>query len=185
MPSKVIIVDHDPTWAASYEAERARLLAAAAGDFAELKHIGSTAVPGLAAKPMLDLLAGFASGRAIAELATRLEPLGYEWRPRAMGDVDVAYFRRIVGDVRTHHLHVVPADLWATDARRVFRDLLRAHPDIASAYSALKRELAARHGEDRVSYTEAKTEFMRILAQHTLARAREERRLLCCGACGA
>jgi GrpB-like predicted nucleotidyltransferase (UPF0157 family) len=157
---RVVIVEPDPAWGERYEAERVRLLAAVDGRFVELEHIGSTAVPGLAAKPNIDLLAAVASEDVIPELAARLEPLGYEHRPRIEGDVDVAYCRRIHGGVRTHHLHVVLVAEWPTDDRRRFRDILRARPDVAAAYAALKRDLASRYADRRADYTDAKTEFV-------------------------
>jgi len=156
----VILVEPDPAWPADYLAERDRLLAAVESRFPHLEHIGSTAVPGLVAKPTIDLLASIASEASLPEVVSRLEPLGYEHRPRIPGDVDVALFRRLVDDRRTHHLHVVLADSFASDARLRFRDILRARPDIAAAYGALKRELAARLHTDRPAYTDAKTDFV-------------------------
>ena len=157
---RVVIVDPDPAWPAAYAAEAARVLAAAAGAITALEHVGSTAVPGLAAKPTIDLLAAIPGEHVLPALAERLAPVGYEHRPRIPGDVDVAYFRRMVGGVRTHHLHVVLAADFATDPRLRFRDILRARPDLAAAYAALKRDLAARLGHDRMAYTDAKTEFV-------------------------
>jgi len=160
------VVDADAGWPAAYAAEEARLLAAAEGLLVALEHVGSTAVPGLAAKPTIDLLGAVADARVIADLAARLAPLDYEHRPRAMQDVDAAYLRRIVDGRRTHHLHVVLAADFAGDARRRFRDILRARPDLAAGYTALKRELADRLGHDRVAYTDAKTDFvLRVLRE--------------------
>jgi GrpB-like predicted nucleotidyltransferase (UPF0157 family) len=160
MDDVVVIAEPDPGWPAAYDAARARLLDAASGRFVHLEHIGSTAVPGLAAKPVIDLLAAIASEDVVADLAVRLAPLGYDWRPRVLAEVDVAYFRRRAGGVRTHHLHVVLAAHWDGDDRRRFRDLLRARPELAAAYVELKRELAARHGPDREAYTDGKTGFI-------------------------
>jgi GrpB-like predicted nucleotidyltransferase (UPF0157 family) len=157
---EIVVVNPDPEWPANAEAECARLRAVAGVLFVELEHIGSTAVPNLAAKPVIDLLGAIASADVVEDLARRLETVGYEHRPRAMIDIDVAYFRRMVDGVRSHHLHVVGADMWAGDARRIFRDALRARPDVAAAYAALKRELAVRFADDRMGYTLAKTEFV-------------------------
>jgi GrpB-like predicted nucleotidyltransferase (UPF0157 family) len=163
---RVVVVDADPGWAAAYAAEETRLRAAAAGRFVAVEHVGSTAVPGLAAKPTIDVLAAIADTTAIAELVPLLAALGYDYRPRIPNDVDVALFRRIVDGHRTHHLHVVLAADFAGDARRRFRDILRARPDLAAAYAALKRELADRLGHDRPAYTDAKTDFvLRVLRE--------------------
>lgn len=159
-PDRVIIVDPDPSWPAQFAAARARVLAAVGDRFRELEHIGSTAVPGLAAKPTIDMLAAIASEDVIPELAPRLEPLCYEQRPRLAGDVDIAYFRRIADGRRTHHLHIVLEASFAGDERRRFRDILRARPDVAAAYAALKRELASRLADRRPDYTDAKTDFV-------------------------
>ena len=156
----VVVADPDPAWPAAYSAERARILDAAGGHLVQLEHIGSTAVPGLAAKPVIDLLAAVATLDVLSDLALRLAPLGYEHRARDPGDVDVAYFRRRRDGVRTHHLHVVLASRWHTDERRRFRDILRSRPDLIAAYAELKRALAARHGRDRAAYTDAKTDFI-------------------------
>jgi GrpB-like predicted nucleotidyltransferase (UPF0157 family) len=112
------------------------------------------------------VLGAVADAAVIPDLASRLAPLGYEHRPRAMPDVDAAYFRRIVDGRRTHHLHVVLAAEFAGDERRRFRDILRARPDLAAGYAALKRELAARLAHDRPAYTDAKTDFvLRVLRE--------------------
>jgi GrpB-like predicted nucleotidyltransferase (UPF0157 family) len=160
VPPKIIVVAPDPRWAASGEAECVRLRGAAGDLFVDLEHIGSTSVPNLAAKPVIDLLGSIASTDSVEALARRLETLGYEHRPRSMTDVDVAYLRRIVDGVRSHHLHVIRADQWADDQRRIFRDALRAQPDVAAAYAALKRELAVLYADDRMGYTLAKSDFV-------------------------
>lgn len=160
MSEKIIVVAPDPRWAASADVECVSLRAAAGDLLVELEHIGSTAVPDLAAKPVIDLLGSIVSPDSIEDLARRLELLGYEHRPRAMTHVDTAYFRRLVDGLRSHHLHVVRADQWADDTRRIFRDALRAQPAVAAAYGALKRELAVRFADDRMGYTLAKTDFV-------------------------
>lgn len=154
----------EPTarWAALYAEEAARLARALAAYAPRLAHVGSTSVPDLPAKPILDLLVGVPAPVDVAGLAHALRPLGYAHAPRA-GVSGHEVFGR--GEPRTHLLHVVPADgpAWARMLR--FRDVLRADQALAAAYGHLKRALAARHPHDRGAYTDAKSAFVaRVLA---------------------
>lgn len=153
----VVIADHDPRWAARFAEERQRI-AGALGAFAlGVEHIGSTAVPGLAAKPILDLLVGVRPMPPGPEPIAALGRLGYDH----LGEHGIPgrhFFAR--GWPRTHHLHLVEhgGAFWTSHLR--FRDHLRAHPEEARAYAALKRELAARYRRDRFRYTEMKSAFI-------------------------
>jgi GrpB-like predicted nucleotidyltransferase (UPF0157 family) len=153
------IVPHDPAWAAAFESERA-LLEAAIGPWTTggVHHVGSTAVPGLAAKPIVDILVGvesLESSRACFEPLARLEYLYAPYRREEMH-----WFCKPHPDRRTHHLHLVPAAGRRYAEELAFRDRLRADPDTAVAYAALKRELASRYPADREAYTEAKGGFI-------------------------
>lgn len=161
MPVPVTIVDYDPGWPEQFRAERARIMAAAGGLIATVEHFGSTSVPGLAAKPILDLLGGVAALADAERAIAPIESLGYTYVPQYEAIFpERRYFRRTDGQRPTHHLHVVEigSDFWARHLR--FRDLLRADPELAGRYAALKRELAARYGRDRDGYTDAKTAFI-------------------------
>ena len=155
--ASVVIAGPDPRWPARFAEERERI-AAALGTFAPgIEHIGSTAVPGLAAKPILDILVGARLLPPGPEPVAALGHLGYDY----LGEHGIPgrhFFAR--GWPRTHHLHLVEhgGDFWTSHLR--FRDHLRAHPGEATAYAALKRELAARHGHDRSRYTEMKSTFI-------------------------
>ena len=170
MTEPVTIEDYDPRWPEQFEIIRGRVAAVLGDMAAAIEHVGSTSVPGLAAKPILDidvLLAASADVRGtIAALAT----LGYEHR----GDLGIAgreAFRGPVGNFR-HHLYVCPSDS-AEYARHIaFRDYLRSHPEDAREYVRLKRRLAERFGTDREGYNLAKTEFVR----EVLRRAQDELR---------
>lgn len=160
-PDRIEIVPADPHWPAAFALEAARIRAVLAhrGDLA-LEHIGSTAVPGLAAKPVIDLLLIEPETRRWPHLVEPLQGLGYVlWadNPRR----DRLFFVKGMppfGARRTHHLHVrTPAD---AQRELAFRDRLRARPDDAARYAALKRELAAAHAADREAYTDAKTAFI-------------------------
>ena len=159
---QVRLVESTPRWAALYTEEAARLARALTAYGPVLAHCGSTSVPGLPAKPILDLLVGVPAPLDVAALARALAPLGYEHAPWA-GVPGHEVFGR--GQPRTHLLHVVPAGgpAWARMLR--FRDALRADGALAAEYAALKRALSARYPEDRASYTEAKGAFIaRVLA---------------------
>jgi GrpB-like predicted nucleotidyltransferase (UPF0157 family) len=154
------IAPYDPAWPDSFARERAAL-EAAIGPWAVggIHHVGSTAVPGLAAKPIVDILVGvedLESSRACFEPLARLE---YRYAPYLSEEMH--WFCKPHPDRRTHHLHLAPATGRRYADELAFRDRLRSDPETAAAYSALKRELAARHSEDREAYTEAKTEFIR------------------------
>jgi GrpB-like predicted nucleotidyltransferase (UPF0157 family) len=159
----IVVVDYDSRWPAMFEAERARLLEVVGDWVAGIEHIGSTSVPGLAAKPVIDILIGV---RALAEAdAHCIEPicgLGYEYVPEFETVMPFRrYFRRLTPDGNhTHHIHLVEkeSDFW--ERHLLFRDYLRAHPERAREYEALKRRLAPQFS-DVNDYAEAKTAFIR------------------------
>jgi GrpB-like predicted nucleotidyltransferase (UPF0157 family) len=156
----VRLTAHDSSWAASFERERAAL-DAAIGHWAigGIHHVGSTAVPGLAAKPIVDILVGvedLESSRGCFEPLVRLEYLYAPYRSEEMH-----WFCKPHPERRTHHLHLAPAGGRAYAEELAFRDLLRADPTLAEAYVELKRDLALRFHEDREAYTEAKGSFIR------------------------
>ncbi len=152
----VEIVDYDPAWPDRFAAERDRLAPLLSG--AEIHHIGSTAVPGLAAKPVIDLMA------LVADLDEPIEDLvergGYAYPDAYNATLDRRrWLCRPSAALRTHHLHLV-LDRPLLEHHLRFRDRLRADPSLAADYSALKRDLAARHREDREAYTAAKAAFV-------------------------
>lgn len=157
LDAAVEIVEYDPAWPALYATEDERLKPFLAG--AELHHFGSTAVPGLAAKPVIDMIALVADLDApIAALVSRA---GYQF-PQAF-NATLTHRRFLCypsASHRTHHLHLVdePDEL---ECRLRFRDRLRADPALAGEYVAMKRTLAQRHRDDREAYTEAKSGFIR------------------------
>ena len=169
MSDPVVLVAYDPAWPACFEAERARLLQVFDPVRTRIEHVGSTAVPGLAAKPIVDVLLGVERLEEVERRIPELEARGWEYVPRHEA---VLPHRRFLARPRTrprsHHLHAVElgTDFWNDHLR--FRDHLRDHPEDARAYEALKRELAARHRDDRPAYTEAKTAFVEAI----LARGR-------------
>ena len=179
------IVDYDPDWPRKFERERDLVLrTCGAGAFVAFEHIGSTSVPGLAAKPIIDMLPGLRSLDDAPPLIPLLESIGYQYVPEfeLPNEFDEGlplrrYFRKDENGVRAFHMHMVEAgtDFWREHL--LFRDYLRAHPDVADAYARLKRELAEDFNakltpQSNVNrgYTDRKTEFV----ESVKAKARAE-----------
>jgi len=157
--SPVEIVDYDPAWPNLFLLERNTITAALGRWMTGLpEHIGSTAVPGLAAKPIIDIMAPVISLEAAAPAIKAAESIGYvhfPYKPEVMH-----WFCKPSPQIRTHHLHLVPKDspLWME--RLAFRDALRASSELGSQYEELKRTLAAQYRNDREAYTNAKAPFV-------------------------
>lgn len=160
MPEAPIqIEDPDPAWPSMFAAEREVLERTLAPWLTgAIEHIGSIAVPGLAAKPVIDIMAPVAGLETSRDAIDALRALDYHYAPYR-ADV-MHWFCKPGPSLRTHHLHLVPyrSELW--DARIAFRDCLRSNPRIAAEYATLKRDLAWAHREDREAYTEAKGPFI-------------------------
>ena len=160
MPEPIVIVDYDPAWPGRYEALRT-CVSAALGDLAgEIVHVGSTSVPGLAAKDTIDLNIRLRAMGDLPAVIERLAALGYVHE----GDLGIAgreAFATPPGySTHDHHLYVCAPDWGGYDDQLVFRDFLRAHPATARAYARLKRSLAIKHRNNRSAYAEAKAGFV-------------------------
>jgi GrpB-like predicted nucleotidyltransferase (UPF0157 family) len=169
---EVELLPHNPAWSAMYEAEVERLHAALPdGLVLKMEHFGSTAVPGLLAKPVIDILVAVSSIEDARETAVApLEALGYAFWAKNPRRHRLFFVKGLPPRAvrRTHHVHMIEpcAEMWNM---LLVRDILRADPEEAARYAALKRELAARHREDREAYTDAKAGYVAEL----LAKARE------------
>jgi GrpB-like predicted nucleotidyltransferase (UPF0157 family) len=166
---QVELVDHDPAWAGRGLQERdvlQKLLALWLTGAVE--HVGSTAVPGLAAKPIIDLQARVAALDVADEIVPVAAPHGWRYIPPELDQhPDRRFFAKVRDDRRIAHLHVLTADgRW--HQQLAFRDALRADPALVCAYARLKVELADRHRDDREAYTAGKEHFV----QEVLSRAR-------------
>lgn len=160
------IAPYDPSWPAMAEAAMAELCRALPGVFSAVEHVGSTSVPGLAAKPIVDLMAATADLARLREGVGRLEALGYE---RVEAGIPGRLFYRRAGSGRPDvHLHVVLEDSWSTRNERLLRDYLRQHPADARRYAALKRRLAASGAVD-ADYTRGKTALVQELTDSARA----------------
>ena len=159
----ITIEPADPAWS-----RRGEVLCAGLAELlapwlvAGVHHVGSTSVPGLAAKPILDCMAGVASLEPVDAIATALAPHG--WHHVSL-ELDRRPWRRffvlVEGDRRAAHLHVVRPDAERFRDQLTFRDRLRASPELARQYAALKRRLAGEHAGDREAYSEGKADFVR------------------------
>jgi GrpB-like predicted nucleotidyltransferase (UPF0157 family) len=157
-PHPVEIVAYDPAWPARF-AELGRELRAGLGEVAlRIDHIGSTAVPGLAAKPIIDIQVSVVDFEPLAAYRRPLERLGYVYRADNP-ERTKRYFREPPGRRRTH-VHVRRAGSFSEQWALLFRDYLRAHSDAAAEYAAVKRRLALRFRNDRRAYTDAKGPFL-------------------------
>lgn len=158
------IVPYSPEWPARFESEAALLgVALAQWLVADLEHIGSTAVSGLAAKPIIDIMgpvANLQDSVAAIGMARRLGYRYFPYRPELMH-----WFCKPSPEFRTHHLHPVPHDSPLWHDRLAFRDALRGDPKLAAKYCELKRQLAAEHRLDREAYTDGKSSFVRAVAE--------------------
>jgi GrpB-like predicted nucleotidyltransferase (UPF0157 family) len=161
------LADHDPNWATIFEAER-ELIEATIGDEAvEIEHIGSTSVPGLRAKPIIDILLVIESFEPIEHYEKLLAPLGYSYAAHGSGPDRLFFWK---GVPRNRHLHIVEYATWEHQRHLLFRDYLRGHPEVAQLYEQVKRELALVFHSNRPAYTKGKTAFIKS----TMARAVEE-----------
>ena len=162
------IVEHDPEWPAQAEAEMRRITDALGTVAGRIEHVGSTAVPGLAAKPIIDLQLSVARIDPIEAYRGPLERLGYLFVPDPESP-DFHLFAKPAERPRTHHLHVCERGSDHERRHLAVRDFLRSHPDEAAEYEALKRRLAAEHPEDRLAYIEGKRAFMTSLEAQALS----------------
>jgi GrpB-like predicted nucleotidyltransferase (UPF0157 family) len=155
----VRLIPSDPNWPGRFELER-KLLEEAVGEWVEggVHHVGSTAVPGLEAKPIIDILVGVRDLRSARACFEPLAHLDYLYAPYLSEEMH--WFCKPDPARRTHHLHLVPFGSPRFRAELAFCDLLRTDPQLAADYAALKRDLAKRYRNDRDAYTAAKTSFI-------------------------
>jgi GrpB-like predicted nucleotidyltransferase (UPF0157 family) len=156
----VRLVSHSEEWGRLFEEEKARIVTCLQGKIFDIEHVGSTAIPRLPAKPIIDIAVGVPDVEAIGEYVKLLAQIGYEYRGDRSGDGD-HIFANGPESCRTHYLHLVATGSSNWYDQVFFRDYLRRHRGTRRAYAALKRSLAEEHSSDRKSYTQGKQEFIR------------------------
>lgn len=162
----VELSDHDPRWKELFQLEKASIFKTLGPLAISIEHVGSTAVPGIRAKPVIDILITVESVR-LEYVEVALGKLGYVHVP--IGDPERLFFRK--GMPRTHHVHVVRHGGEEHGKHILFRDRLTAHPEEAAEYGRLKDALALRFKEDRQAYSDGKDDFIAMI----LDRAKDER----------
>jgi GrpB-like predicted nucleotidyltransferase (UPF0157 family) len=162
MDAPIVIEPYSDEWPRRFAVERNLLEKVLRHWLAgPIEHIGSTAVRGLAAKPIIDIMAAVDSPEASRPALARLAPLGYLYAPYR---AEVMHWLcKPSPEVRTHHLHLVPVGSQLWKDRIEFRDRLRSDPVLADAYASLKRDLARMHVNDRDSYTDGKQPFVEMV----------------------
>lgn len=179
MDQPVIIYDYDKAWPAMYDAEVRAILSVIGDRVVAHEHVGSTAVPGMAAKPIIDIMIGVRNIEEDGPACIKaLESLGYQYLPEYEVSIPERRFfrKRGPGGDITHHLHVVETTTEFWDLHIVFRDYLRAHPEARQEYAEEKRRLARQFMFNRPAYQDGKTEVIRRIEARALAEraAREQ-----------
>jgi GrpB-like predicted nucleotidyltransferase (UPF0157 family) len=160
---QVIVVPHDPNWQVAFEAESQQVGVALGETVTAIHHIGSTAIPGIDAKPILDLLVEVEDLSPVDERNSAMAALGYE----AMGEYGIPdrrfFLKNSPNGTRTHHVHTFETGSAQVQRHLAFRDYLISHPEVAQQYSALKRRLAAEYPADISAYMDGKHGFIQAI----------------------
>jgi len=160
MSHPVVVVDYDPEWPTLYEKERRRIVDAIGHRALAVEHIGSTAVPGLGAKPIIDIMACVPERSDADDCIPLLRQIGYTDITPEEGNADWFYCLGKSLHTVVYHLHLMRYGSEFSKKHLIFRDYLRTHPDVAREYYELKKRLASKYRSDRTVYTESKTSFI-------------------------
>ena len=167
MPQHITVLNYDPEWPLKYERERKAIAEILDGNGISIYHIGSTSVPGLVAKPIIDMMAVVRSLEKVDDARGKFSELGYEY----LGEFGIAgrrYFRK-GGDERTHQIHIFQADDWNNIERHLaFRDYMRTHEKERAEYAKIKTALAQRFPYDIDGYCDGKDAFVREMEKRAL-----------------
>jgi GrpB-like predicted nucleotidyltransferase (UPF0157 family) len=161
LPRRITVVPYDPTWKSEFQEETGQISRALGENVLAIHHIGSTAIPGIHAKPIIDILLRVADINLLDEQRSAMEQLGYE----VMGEYGIKgrrYFRKDDDSgTRTHHVHAFETGNPEYERHLVFRDYMIAHPEKAQQYSTLKQKLARAHPDDIEAYMDGKDPFIK------------------------
>ncbi len=158
---KVKIVAHDPRWAKLFDAEARKIRKTLKKNALAVEHVGSTAIKGLSAKPILDLLVVVPTLTGWEKYKSRLKKIGYTFRIDHRKDRGSILFTKGPEHKRTHHLKLVTKRSSAFKNSVFFRDYLMSHPKVAREYEKLKKDLVEKFADKRELYTQAKTDFVK------------------------
>ncbi len=164
MTVPIIIEEYDPQWPQRFDAIRSRIAPVLGALTAAIEHIGSTAVPGLPAKPVIDIDVLLKSPKDLPQVISKLKAIGYQHQG-TLGVPGRDAFKAPGHDIH-HHLYVCSTPVTEFFRHIAFRDYLRTHPQDAEDYARLKRSLAGKYSVDREAYTQAKTDFIHEILQH-------------------
>lgn len=160
------VVPHDPNWPIQFEEEASQLKPIFYDNFVAIYHIGSTSVPGLAAKPTIDIILVVKDIESVDKCNDQMEKLGYE----AWGEYNIPGRRFFVKgkDKRTHHVHTFQVGSTEIARHLYFRDYLKSHPDEAKEYANLKIKLAQQFANDRRGYIQNKQDYVKVLEKKAI-----------------
>ncbi|WP_414526723.1 GrpB family protein [Nodularia chucula] len=165
---KVEVVPPNPRWVEEFETESQQIALVMAENMITIHHIGSTAIPGIYAKPVIDFLIEVKDIGKTDDQSVAMVAIGYE----AMGEFGLPgrrYFRKNSSpDMRTHHVHTYEVGSSEITRHLAFRDYMISHPDAARQYSELKRELAKKYSQDIEGYMDGKDEFIKVMEKKAL-----------------
>lgn len=168
-PSPIIIEPYNPQWPELFIRESSLIQISIGHYITVIEHIGSTAVPGLAAKPIIDMLIGVKSLADSSRFVPHLEQLGYVYVPEYEVNLpERRYLYKQQDGEDSFHLHMVEPQSLFFRRHIAFRDYLRSHPESVVEYATLKLKLASEFGSDRSGYTDAKTEFIQSIERKAM-----------------
>jgi GrpB-like predicted nucleotidyltransferase (UPF0157 family) len=164
---RIIIVEYDPSSPQRFATEREFVLGAIGSEVLAIEHIGSSSVPGLGGKPIIDIIAGLSGMETVNCCIGPLKCIGY--KERQIPDSERRFFQKHSGSVRTHHLHLVVhnSEAWWRPIR--FRDFLRDNSEEAERYHAIKCKIAEKYALDREGYTSAKSSYIHAILERCRA----------------
>ncbi len=163
---KIILSEYDSQWPVLFEREKEKLLSVIGNLNPTIEHVGSTSVPDLLAKPIIDIMAGVPDFSCADDLVLKIQDLGYTYISRYEDEMPYRrFFKKPESNIVTHHIHMVEinSDFWIRHL--LFRDYLRENQVTALKYADLKRQLAQKEWEDSNDYADAKSDFIRSVEQ--------------------
>ena len=166
--TKVFLVVYDPKWPDLYEREKNNVLQAAGEYIIEIKHVGSTSVPNLSAKPIIDMMAGVRDKSTATTVLDILQSHGYGFSDPKQDDWHYVMSRKDVEEDMGYHLHLITHGSWDWERHLLFRDYLRVNVSSREEYEILKMKLADKYRDDRPTYTASKSNFIRRIQRNSL-----------------